>query len=284
MQSLTREQQQLVELLGHVYHEILPLEEQFGLFISNKDQRPRIDYFFDALRALTNSDMPTLLRLERLSLEWLAYDATAIRYIEHKPLAVLSPHHAYQSPGLHIRKEKTDALTTQRTANREDKKQLSTLYLRFGVMFVALFKPFADRDHRDRVEELEEQAQELTNVSTAIEGLGQGTASVTELEEAAKHCHDPEMKKLVQALLERQRYKQSAQLRGSLTAVESRIDQKNREIETVQHAHLNLSANQLALYEIGKDVVKELAGQGLNVAGQHLNQALTQTNQLGRGR
>lgn len=284
MQSLNREQLKLVELLRTLYNEILPLEQELGLLVSNTDQRPRIDYFFDALRALTDSAMPAERRLERLSLEWLSYDATAIRYLENKPLGELNPHQAYQSPETRVRKQKTEALSTKRTANREDKRVLSQLYLRFGVMFVALFKPFADRDYRDQMEEMETQAQEVSDVKTAIEALGQGNIKVAQLKDAAEHCSDSDLKKLVDALIEKQRYKQSDYMKAAMIAAKSRLEQKNNELVSIQATHMHFAASQLALYENGKDVVKQLASEGLNVAGEHLNQTLSQANQRGRER
>jgi hypothetical protein len=284
MQSLNNEQQQLVTLLSTLYHEILPLEQELGLILSDRDQRPRIDYFYDALRALTDPNMPVGLKLERLSLEWLAYDAVAIRYLENKPLAALNPHQRHQSPETKVSKRKSGELRTTRTANRDDKDFLSKCYLRFGVMFVALFKPFADRDHRELVEELEVAAQEITDVKTGVDALGQGGMSAAELEDITNHCQDPEVRKLVNTLLEKQRYKQSENIKSALQALTSEIAKKDAQIKSVQAAHMNFAASQLALYEAGKDVVKQLASQGLNVAGQHLDQALTQTTSRDRGR
>ncbi len=284
MQSLTDEQQQLIALLRSLYQEILPLEQELGLLLSDRDQRPRVDYFYDAPRALMDAAMPSALRLERLSLEWLAYDAVAIRYLENKPLSALQPHQRYQSPETRLSKRKSGELQTKRSANREDKDVLSRLYLRFGVAFVALFKPFVDRDHRALVEELEVTAQEISDVKAGVDALGQGTISAAALEDMAAHCHNELITKLIRALLEKQRYKQSENIKSALNVLTAEIAKKDTQIVDVQRAHLNFATSQLALYETGKDVVKQLANQGLNVAGQHLDQAMTQNASRDRGR
>lgn len=270
------EQRKLIELLGGIYHEILPIEQELGLRVSNADQRPRIDYFHDALRALTNTLLPMELREQRLSIEWLAYDAGAIRYIQSTPLSVLNPKHTHLSPHTEVLKKKEKSLIASRTPSREDKASLSQLYLRYGVIFVALFKPFADRDYHDRVEDMERQAEELAGVLHAVEGLGQGKASVTMLDNAAMQCQFAEVQKMIGSMLKKKAYKDPQKLAQVMQALRQGIQGIDNSISGVEASHMNYATAQLSLCEAGKAIVQQLAAQGVRIAGPFTETAIAQ--------
>lgn len=50
----------------------------------------------------------------------------------------------------------------------------------------------------------------------------------------------------------------------------------DREIKAVDKAHLEYSSAQLGLYEEGKDIVKQLAAKGLNLAGRFVQNSMDQ--------
>lgn len=273
---------QLIRHLSEEYGHILALEQALGLKMSNEDQRPRIDYFHDALRALTNHELPQDWRTQRLCLEWLAYDAGAIRYLEQQPLSDLNPRHANYSPHLDVLVKSVQEMVESREATREDIRALKHHYLRYGVMFVALFKPFADRDYLERVEEMDVQVTHINTVISELEKLGQGGGSKAAVTQAAQHTGRAEVVQLIAELFKRKGYKVPEYLEKALVILRYLLDQADRNIRTLESAHLNYASAQLGLVEIGKPIVKELRSQGIQLAGEHTEQALGQQD-TGRG-
>jgi hypothetical protein len=231
MTALTSQQKQLITLMATPYEDIRELETTLMLTVGKGDMRVRIEYFHDAVRALTSGSH--LHEKEgRLSIEQLAYDLAAIRYLQAKPLSGMDGKHMHQSPSTAVVTKKSKALSASRAPTREDKQALSELYLRYGLLFAALFKPFADRNTRDRIEELDELVAEL--------------------------AHEPHTKEQIKKL--------------------------DKQIAAIEKAQLDFGTAQLGLYEEGKDVVKQLAADGLNLAGQFVANASAKDNTRGRGR
>lgn len=284
MPKLNKEQQQLLDIMRASYHEIYVIEEALNMRVGQKDSRVRVDYFFDAPRALTDETLPLEFRRQRLSVEWLAYDATAIRYLEHRPTAALQPNDLHYAASTQLIVMDSAVPTKAREASSEDKRQLKHHYLRFGVMFVALFKPFADRDHRDKQEEMEEQLSVLAELEKNVEALALGQKSKRDVLQLLKMVEDPKLKAKLELLLADSRYKHPDAMREAMSVAGDGMYQQDMALQTMEKAHMEFLSAQLGLYDQGKQIVKQLAGQGLNVAGEHLDQALAQSTDLGRGR
>lgn len=231
MTQLTSQQKQLISLLTVPYEDLRTLETALMLTVGKGDMRVRVEYFHDAVRALT-SGSHLHAKEGRLSIEQLAYDLAAIRYLQAKPLSAMDGKHMHHSPSTTVASRTSKALSAERTPTREDKQQLAEMYLRYGLLFAALFKPFADRNTRDRIEEMDELVAEL----------------------ATRHHTKDQIKKL------------------------------DKQIAALEGAHMDFSTAQLGLYEEGKDVVKQLAADGLNLAGQFVANASAKDNSRGRGR
>ncbi len=223
----------LIALITPVYEALRDLETPLLLTVGKGDVRVRVEYFHDAVRAFTAGETRGDTT-GRLSVEQLAYDLSAIRYLQQKPLAALHPKHVHASPGSALVTRSSKALVGgyARTATRDDKQRLADFYLRYGLLFAALFKPVTDRDARDRVEEIDAQ---------------------------------------VSALLQAKNGKDRAKA----------LDKVRKTVETAQ---MDFSTAQLGLYEEGKDMVKALAADGLNLAGQFVASATARDTQRGRGR
>lgn len=284
MPKRSKEQQQLLEMLRSSYQEIYALEEVLNLRVSQKDSRVRIDYFFDAPRALTDDELPLNWRQRRLSVEWLAYDAVAIRYLEHHPSAALTPNDQHYSADNRLIVVDAALPSKGKHATRDQKNALKKGYLHFGVLFVALFKPFADRDHRDKKEEMEEQLSALAHIENAVEKLALGEISIDHVRDLVKRIDDQSLKAKLDALLADTRYQDPQTMKAALTTIRYALDAEDKDYKEMEDAHLEFLTAQLGLYEQGKDMVKKLAGQGLNVAGQHFEQAMSQSTDLGIGR
>ena len=284
MSKLAPEQQQLLQMLRGVYQEIYAIEEALNLRISQKDSRVRVDYFYDAPRALTDDSMALDWRRQRLSVQWLAYDAVAIRYLEHRPGAALKPNDQHYSASAHLIVTDPKLPNKGRRISRDDKRELKQCYLRFGVLFVALFKPFADRDHKDKQEEMEEQLSVLAELEKNVEALALGGDSKADIKQLLAMVDDPKLKAKLELLLADQRYHNPDAMREAMSVAGGGVEQQDRSLQTMEKAHMEFLTAQLGLYEHGKDYVKQLAGQGLNVAGQHFEQAMAQSADLGIGR
>lgn len=159
MQALSSEQQGITELLTRLYRQIEPVERQQKLIYGGKDFRARIEHFHDALRALSTQDTSATEQGGRLTLEWLAFDLSAIRYIQAYPMTLLDLSNPLASGGYELVQSGLPPKTNIRRLERQVKSSLSEWYKEYGVLYAALFKPFADNDYHDRVEEASEQLQ-----------------------------------------------------------------------------------------------------------------------------
>ncbi len=234
MKLSATELQGIVELLGRLCLELSDVEQRYALLVGRGDPRPRIEYFQDAVRAFISGGIPP----ERLTIERLAYDVSALRYLQSKPLATLRPHGAGAGDGTQL--VRRDATPAPSAPDRSTRQRLSDLYQQYGVLFAALLKPVADRDFLDRQEDLNAQVEEYAEM---IQSHPEQTA-----------------------------------------ALKANIATADQELHTIDKAHGDYSMAQLGLYEVGKDVVKELAARGFNLAGKFVQEAMTQTANQGRGR
>lgn len=231
------EQESLVQLLTRMYVDICAIETQFRLMAGEGDYRPRIEYFHDAVRAFTSGQLDS----PRLCVEMLAYDLSCLRFLAAMPLAPFKPHSAHNlealSPHTDMVEVKPASLNVKaKKPGRETAGRLSDLYKSYGVIFAALFKPTADRDHRDRIEEMDREVEEI-NTDT----------------------------------------KQPKEQRAE------KISKKDKEIASVDAAHMNYAMAQLGIYEESKDMLKQMAGQGMNIVGKFVESSIREARrQMGR--
>jgi hypothetical protein len=158
MKLSASEQKSIASLLTRIYQDILAIESEFGLLAGEGDFRPRIEHFHDAIRAFTSGDTDS----KRLSVEWLAYDLTCLRYLTSHPLASFKPH-GHLSPSTAL-VATPQTVPGPRRPDRDTKERLGELYQTYAVLFAGLLKPFADRDWRDRVEEINENIERLHKI------------------------------------------------------------------------------------------------------------------------
>jgi hypothetical protein len=276
--------QGIVTLLLRLYEEIRVLEIEFGLCVGPRDFRPRIEYFHDAVRALSAGDAQAREAGGRLSVEFLAYDLSCLRYLQSMPLAPLTPGHRHLSPATGLTTLASQAVAAHaKKPGKMEKQRMSELYRQYGVLFSALFKPVADEDYRDRVEEMQAQAEEIAAVLQQVESLGQGKGSEQSVRASAAHCEDKETRALAEGVLSKQSYKKTNALTSAIKGLKNRLNRADQGIAGLEASHMQYGTAQLALFEAGKDLVKQLAGKGVNLAGQFVQAAQTHGPQ-GRGR
>jgi len=252
----------IIEIMNRLYLEIREVEERFGLQFGNGDFRPRIEYFHDAIRALTSNENDAHQPGGRLSVEFLAYDVRALRYLQTMPLASLHHDGQPRSPHQSVKKAPSSP-PAHAKPDRDTKIRLGALYQQYGVLFSALFKPNADQNFRERTDALNELVSQLERVAQLMESK----ALPRDVRDAAMHVDNNELRDLLLAALDT---KGKGDLRPLVKEASKRVD---KGIASIDKAHLEYASAQLAMFEEGKDVVKQLAAKGMNLAGRFVESA-----------
>lgn len=274
MTKFTPENRQaLVNILLRYWGEILAIEEEYGLLVGQGDHRPRIEFFHDAIRAYT-TESKTDEEQARLSAERLAHDVRCLHYLSHQPLSSithqqdLSPHTALVpgGPGLIEQKKKP---------GRETKEQLRELYGKYGVLFSALMRTTVENDVLDRSEDINQQIEEINQLIHALEEGETGLAN-----NIVAHLSDDKLRHELQTILPTLKGKNPG---GLIAKLKGDISRKDKAVKAVDGAHLQYSSAQLALYEESRDMLKQMAGKGMNLVGQFVEYALRQSER-DRGR
>lgn len=266
MAAREADQKGIVDILTRLYREIAEVEEGAGIRFGGGDFRARIEYFHDAVRAYVAGSQA------RLTVELLAYDVQALRYIQANPLAPFNPgtRTDSQAQGMVVRDETLPAARPVKP-DRAVKQRLAELYQQYGVLFSALLKPFADNDYQERVDALDRLVSQFHAAESQIKG-GAG-------QDAAHHVEDPRLRAAVADLLKKGKKKEASQLLNSASK------EADKHIKMLSDAHLRYGSSQLGLYEDGKDVVKKLAAAGMNLAGQFVEASMAEARRdFTRGR
>jgi hypothetical protein len=275
MKLTPAQQETLVRVMARFYDEILTLEIENHLLIGEGDTRPRIDYFHDAIRAFTNKDPQALLPGGRLTIEWLAYDVQALRYIESMPLGSLTPY-AELSASTELAPVEEGLIPQKRRASREAKEQIAEGYKQYGVLFAALLKPFAETDYKDRTEQMNEEVAILGQIIKALE-MGNNAAPLI------NHLDSDEIRHTLQSFLSQGVASKSDLVKKAINHLKQKIKNNDKEIKRIDAAHHTYVMAQLGLYEASRDILKKMAKQGMNIVGQFVEASLKESQQ-GRGR
>ncbi|MDE3060147.1 MAG: hypothetical protein KGJ06_03980 [Pseudomonadota bacterium] len=277
------QQQSIIQILTRIYLDIREVEVQFGLLAGGEDLRPRIEYFHDAVRALSAEGEGMPPADDRLSIERLAYDLSCLRYIQAKPLAPFAPYGKAQPPGTDI-VPVAQSLAVKHSArpDRAARERLSELYQRYAVLFAALLKPSADRDYQSRVDDLNNDVQDIDEVMHQLQGLAAGKGSVQEAAASVQQLEDG-MRQSVLAFLQKQNFKRKDELKKMTQELKKRMAQKDKSIVALDAAQLGFGLAQLAIFEDSKDMLKKMAMEGMNLVGKFVQDAIAQTQrQMGR--
>lgn len=279
MKPSAAEQEAIAQFLTRIYDDLCPLESEYKLLAGDGDFRPRIEYFHDAVRAFTSGNPAEREVGGRLSVEWLAYDVQALRYIQSKPLALLARHSAALSPEKTIIEIAPDALAVKpKQADRATRDRLADLYQHYGLLFSALLKPFADRDTQERTDELNNDVRDIHTLLDQFDHgkLDQALATI-------QHLEDPKLRGELMEFIQQQKQKKSETLQSLLEGLKKTAERKDEEIKAVEKAHLQYGLAQLAIYEGAKDILKKMAASGMNLAGKFVESAMREAQrEMGR--
>ena len=280
MQTLTHDQQGIITILTQLYRKIEPVESTYDLVYGGKDFRARIEHFHDPIRALTSQDRSAIEAGGCLTLEWLTFDVEALRYIQAYPLALLDLNNPTTSSSKDIITAGTPPLRMIAKLPRDVRADLTEWYKEYSILFVALFKPYADRDFLDRAEVWNEQIEQLAALE---QYLKQGVSQ--EVAVALNELDDPVIKDAMDKIKQLKGKEKQQTLATVMQRLQLTQEKLDKNIKEADDAHKNYAMQQLMLYENAKDVVKSFAVRGMPVVGQFVEGALTDsTRDRGPGR
>lgn len=269
--------QALLSILNTQYQHISAIEEEWGIHFREGDLRPRIDYFHDAVRALTSGSADLYTKQSRLSVEYLAYDLSQLRQIQAKPLGVGFISRPQQPAGHHEVATMQDVQRlSHHSPDRKTRADLAQLYKDYTVMFAAVFAETADINFKARCDEIDSAVQDVGTIEQVLGKLANGAITkqqaMAQLDQVEQ---DGLRERILQAVGSQTiRHAQQEQIAGQLKQFEKQLDAEKKTIET---AHLHYVTGQLAVYEGSKDIVKRLAAQGLNLAGKFVENAIARS-------
>lgn len=278
MKHSPQEQQSLVNILLRYWQEISAIEQEFALFVGKGDMRPRIDYFHDAIRAFTSLHQSKEIHA-RLSIEQLSYDVRCLHYIVNMPLASITHDARNLSPNTLPAVIAPGLIEVGKRINRETKDKLGELYEQYAVLFAALLKATAENDAHDRTDALNQDVEEINALIHAITRH----ASTQEITTRIHHLTDETLRKNLLLLLPQIKGKSAGALNALIARLRADIQKNDKRIKGIDNAHHAYATTQLAIYENAKDMLKKMAGQGMNLVGQFVESTLRSSGQ-GRGR
>lgn len=261
----------LIPLINELYERIRVIEAQHGFWAGASDYRPRIELFHDAIRALVAGHSP-YESTGRLTLERLSWDIDTLRALQSNPLTKLAGadrQSASQAVALQS--------SPQATHMREVRSQLADLYKNYTVLFVAMLAETADMNHKARMEDIDQQVEELAALQQ--HGLNQKT-SVHLHKEIDHLIPDPEMAADLKAMLPPEKLA-AADARSAIKATHKKLDAMQKQLEI---RHMQWLSGQLACYEESKTLVQQFMKSGLNMAGKFLQETMQPSSQGRPGR
>lgn len=283
----------LIGIMHHAYEDIREMEAEYGLWVDAGDLRPRIEYFHDAVRTLSHNPDLMYAKKSRLSVEWLAYDLSCLRYIQERPLAQINHQKPLRpapakTPGKSVampgRASAGGDGRTAKTMPPNIRTNLAARYAGYTVMFAALFAETVDMNYQTRVNERDQEVEDLAQIEQMLQMLEQGQIMETQVEEVIQHLENEELKTELMIKLHQVSQKKQAKFAEVIQMIKSQMKVNDAEIAQMNKAHMSYLSGQMMLYQESKDMVKKLAAQGMNIAGQYLESAMQQAQGRGQGR
>lgn len=275
----TSETQALISIMDSYFQRIRDMEVAHDIFGAEGDFRPRIEYFHDAVRALSSGECNAYSKYDRLAPERIAYDVSILRQIQDKPL------HAGRGTQHYSTSSDVGTLgggAAPSRPPREMRLELSKLYKDYTVMFVAILAAKMDDNVQIRTEEADMLAAECNDMAAMIAGVENGSVSVTEVLNAADMLEHDDLRNLLTAILGKGK-PASHEMKALIAKLREMQGVMTEEKNAIDKASMNFSTSQLAVYEEARDTVKRFAAQGLNLAGKFVENAVSHSQGQGRG-
>ena len=277
---MSEAKQSLIPIMNGQYERLYAIESQWDIRLHEGDQRPRIDYFHDAIRALTSGEGDPYAKNSRLSVEHLAYDMSQLRLAQSYPAGQLnrtnrgSPHAEVMVAG--------EQSAAPRGPDRATRADITQLYKDYTVLFAALFAEIADMNFQARSEEVDSAVEDVTKVEEVLKQLANQVINQQQAMQLLDQIEVDALRERVQLAIQSRtiRRAEADQIIDQLKGMEAQME---KEKLVINKAHLNYVTSQLAVYEESKETIKRLAAQGMNLAGKFVEQAVTQAAGRGAG-
>lgn len=269
----------LLAILHRSYEEIRMLEAPYGLVVNDEDLRPRIEYFHDAVRVLSQDPEAMYMPSGRLSVEQLAYDLAALRRVQEKPMiridGTLYRRARSNNKGVMDISGKALAVETPNPEmNNNLRSDLSTQYKTYVVMFAALFAEPADRNFKTREEAHDSAVEDLAEVQSLIKQAMRGQINEQAIEDAIDMVQDPKLRHNLMAVLHQARIQKQQKFANLHQFISDQIVTIDVLTASMNKAHMSYLSGQMVLLQDSQSLVKKLAAQGMNLAGQFLESAM----------
>lgn len=279
----SEEQRAVIALMSEHFARIREIELVWGIRFSAQDLRPRIEHFHDAVRALSSGNADPYSKHARLSVEYLAYDLAQLRLIESKPMGSINFANSAPPTGSeNALVNASSASAKGRMPDQKTRRELVALYTHYTVLFAALFAPIAEDGFRVRSQQAEAELNDMAIIEQALKQLIAGTMSTKQAQEALMHVDRDDVREALMTILYKGKVSPAdmTQAQGMVSTIKQGL---GKEKKAVAEAHTHYTMAQLAIYEASRDMVKQMAAKGLNLAGKFLENATRAAGQ-GRGR
>jgi hypothetical protein len=275
------EQAAIIELMHGKYGQILVIEREWGIRLHEGDMRPRIEHFHDAVRALTSGSADMYAKNSRLSVENLAYDIGQLRLIQGKPVGLINKA-TEKSVSTALVKKGEGGASIPKMPPASVRGEITSLYRDYTVFFAALFAQAADINFKTRSEAMDATMSDLGLIEEVMKKLVSGKMNNAQATNELMHVERDDLRERLQTMLAKKTLTaaEKQQIQGMMGQIEKglRAEQKN-----LSQSHLHFATGQLAVYEEGKETLKRLQSQGLNLAGKFVENAMRGAGQ-GKGR
>lgn len=282
----------LTQIMTASYHDIRAIEVEYGLRVGDADYRPRIEYFHDAVRILSHQPESMYVARSRLSVEHLAYDLSCLRYIQERPMAKLN--HDNPSPKMRAAPAGMMQLAAPPDSVRDPvgeakpvpptvRAVLSEHYRSYTVMYTALFAESADVNFNTRVAENDTGVEDLAQIQQMVQMVEQGSIAPERVEEAIQHIDNPQLRDQLLALLHNKSMKRKAKENALQMLIQQQMQALDMDSKAMDKAHMSFLTGQMMMFQEAKDLVRKLSSQGMSLAGQFLESAMSQAAGRGQG-
>lgn len=278
MKATPQQKQALVQVMTRMCEEIHGIEATFGIAASEKDLRPRIEYFHDVVRIYTQTTTHGYERTGRMTVESLAYDISLLRQIQANPISRVAIPVNYAPVGSG-RDLVPEGMQQGRKMDGDARMRLMDLYKNYTVLFAAMMAEMADRNFMTRTSENNAQVEDIAQLEVEVKASIHKHGPDTDIAHLLNHISDPDLRmKLAQKLRGNPKAQQALKETKALIA---KLDEENKRID---NAHMSFLSSQLVVYENAKDIVKKMAQSGMNVVGDFMENAMREAATHGRGR
>lgn len=283
----------LIKIMNATYETVRVIEAEHGLSVGDKDFRPRIEYFHDAVRVLSHRPEDMYLPKTRLSVEHLAYDMSCLRYIQERPLAKLNP--GTPSPKTRTPPEGMAKLPAIPGAVNQPvavvpkamtpyvKVELAEHYRSYTVLYAALFAETADINFQTRQSENDTKVEDMAQIEQMIKLLEQGQMQLEQVEQAIEQLEDVALRTELMAILHKRGQKKREMFALLGNTLKQWMWGVDAETKSMDKAHMNFLSGQMVMYQESKDLIRKLSAQGMAMAGKFLEDALSQAAGRGQG-